>query len=139
MGLDFNYRGTLWSVEQARDVMTPIVTEHVDVLITTIEDMALLYGIGCGRYSAEQIVDGDMDHLEDDDIRALRSRSTRNSTPESSRSPSAIPTRLSSTAGSRRRWTPTALSSARRRSTITLWDRLGGGDTSGMPVSTMGC
>ena len=51
--------------------MTPIVEEHVDVLITTIEDMALLYGIGCGRYSVRQIVDGDMDYLEDDDIRAF--------------------------------------------------------------------
>ena len=71
VGLDFNYRGTLWSVEQARKVMTPIVTEHVDVLITTIEDMALLYGIGCGQYSVRQIVDGDMEHLEDDEIRAF--------------------------------------------------------------------
>jgi 2-dehydro-3-deoxygluconokinase len=71
VGLDFNYRGTLWSVKQAREVMTPIVEEHADVLITTIEDMALLYGIGCGRYSAGQIVDGDMEHLEDDDIRAF--------------------------------------------------------------------
>ena len=52
VGLDFNYRDTLWSVEQAREVMTPIVTDHIDVLITTIEDMAKLYGIGCGQYSA---------------------------------------------------------------------------------------
>jgi len=70
-GLDFNYRSTLWSVEQARTVMTPLVTEHVDVLITTIEDMAELYNINCGQYSAKQIVDGDIGHLEDDDIRAF--------------------------------------------------------------------
>ena len=48
VGLDFNYRGTLWSPEQAREVMTPILTDHVDLLITSIEDMARLYGMGCG-------------------------------------------------------------------------------------------
>jgi 2-dehydro-3-deoxygluconokinase len=71
VGLDFNYRGTLWSPEQAREVMTPIVSDHIDVLITTIEDMAKLYGIGCGQYSAKQVDDGDFGHLEDDDIRAF--------------------------------------------------------------------
>jgi 2-dehydro-3-deoxygluconokinase len=71
VGLDFNYRATLWSPDQARAVMTPVVTDHVDVLITTIEDMAKLYGISCGQYSAKQIDDGDIGHIEDDDIRAF--------------------------------------------------------------------
>jgi 2-dehydro-3-deoxygluconokinase len=71
VGLDFNYRATLWSPAQAREVMTPVVTDHVDVLITTIEDMAQLYQIGCGQYSAKQIVDGDIGPLEDSDIRAF--------------------------------------------------------------------
>jgi 2-dehydro-3-deoxygluconokinase len=71
VGLDFNFRATLWSPAQAREVMTPIVTDHVDVLITTIEDMAQLYAIDCGQYSAKQIVDGDIGHLEDDDIKAF--------------------------------------------------------------------
>ena len=71
VGLDFNYRATLWTAEEARAVMTPVVSDHVDVLITTIEDMARLYGIGCGQYSAKQIVDGDMGTIEDDDIRAF--------------------------------------------------------------------
>ena len=70
-GLDFNYRGTLWSRDQARAIMTPLVGDHIDVLITTIEDMAGLYGIACGQYSAKQVVDGDIGHLEDDDIRAF--------------------------------------------------------------------
>lgn len=70
-GLDFNYRATLWSREQARVIMTPLVTGHVDVLITSIEDMAGLYGIGCGQYSARQIVDGEIGRLEDDDLRAF--------------------------------------------------------------------
>ena len=51
--------------------MTPIVADNIDVLITTIEDMAELYGIDCGQYSARQIVDGDMGRLEDDDIRVF--------------------------------------------------------------------
>ena len=68
VGLDFNYRSTLWSQRTSREIMTPIISEHVDILITTIEDMALLYEIPCGRYSAKQIVDGDIGSIEDDDI-----------------------------------------------------------------------
>ncbi|MFA9407065.1 MAG: sugar kinase [Anaerolineales bacterium] len=71
VGLDFNYRSTLWSPEDAKSVMTPIIRDHIDILITTIEDMAKIYGIGCGRYTAKQVVDGDMDEINDDDIRAF--------------------------------------------------------------------
>jgi 2-dehydro-3-deoxygluconokinase len=71
VGLDFNYRGTLWSVELCRQVMTPLVQEHVDVFVTTIEDMAKLYGIGCGQYSPEQIDKGDIGELRDEDLRAF--------------------------------------------------------------------
>ena len=71
VGLDFNYRSTLWPPEHAREVMTPIVSDHIDILITTIEDMARLYDIGCGQYSAKQVVDGDLGQLEDEDIQAF--------------------------------------------------------------------
>ncbi len=71
VGLDFNYRATLWSKEQCANVMTPLVTDYVDILITTIEDMAQVYGIACGRYSAEEIDKGEIDELTDDDIRAF--------------------------------------------------------------------
>jgi 2-dehydro-3-deoxygluconokinase len=74
VGMDFNYRSTLWSPQQAREVLTPLVTDHVDVLITTIEDMASLYGIACGQYSAKQVVDGDMEYVHDDDIREFACR-----------------------------------------------------------------
>jgi 2-dehydro-3-deoxygluconokinase len=74
VGMDFNYRSTLWSPEQAREILTPVVSDHVDVLITTIEDMAHLYGIACGQYSAGQVVDGDMGCIEDDDIREFAAR-----------------------------------------------------------------
>jgi len=73
VGLDFNYRATLWNKEQCLAVMTPVLTECVDILITTIEDMAKLYGIGCGRYSAEQIDRGDFGQPDDDDLCAFAS------------------------------------------------------------------
>jgi len=69
VGLDFNYRSTLWPVDQAKELMTSLTQEHVDILITTIEDMAKLYGIDCGQYSARRIEAGDMDHFDDKDIR----------------------------------------------------------------------
>ncbi len=68
-GLDFNYRATLWNPEQCKAVMTPLVSEYIDILITTIEDMAALYGIRCGQYSAEQIDKGDIGELTDADIK----------------------------------------------------------------------
>lgn len=71
VGMDFNYRATLWSKEECTEAMTPMIKDHVDILITTIEDMAKLYGFGCGQYSAEQIDKGDIGSLEDDDIRSF--------------------------------------------------------------------
>jgi 2-dehydro-3-deoxygluconokinase len=74
VGLDFNYRATLWSKDQCRSIMTPLMTEHVDVLITTIEDMAALYGIGCGQWTPEQIDKGEMGEITDADLRSFVSR-----------------------------------------------------------------
>ena len=71
VGLDFNYRATLWSKDQCRSIMTPLMEEHVDILITTIEDMAALYGLGCGQWSAEQIDKGEMGTITDEDLRAF--------------------------------------------------------------------
>jgi 2-dehydro-3-deoxygluconokinase len=71
VGLDFNYRATLWSKDQCRSVMTPLMTNHVDVLITTIEDMAALYGIGCGQWTPEQIDKGEMGAITDADLRSF--------------------------------------------------------------------
>ena len=71
VGMDFNYRATLWSPEVAESTMTPLLLNHVDLLITTIEDMARIYGISCGQYSSKDIVNGDLGPLEDDDIRAF--------------------------------------------------------------------
>lgn len=71
VGMDFNFRSTLWSKEECVAVMTPLIQEYIDVFITTIEDMAKLYKIDCGQYSAEQIDRGDIEHLEDEDIRSF--------------------------------------------------------------------
>ncbi len=71
VGMDFNYRATLWSAVQCRTVMTPIISENIDIFITTIEDMARLYEIGCGQYTAKQVVDGDIGQLEDGDIQTF--------------------------------------------------------------------
>jgi 2-dehydro-3-deoxygluconokinase len=71
VGLDFNYRGTLWSPDKAARVMNPILTDHVDLLITTIEDMAKLYAIDLSKYSAQQIVDGELGQIDDEDIRVF--------------------------------------------------------------------
>jgi len=71
VGCDFNYRASLWTAEQCQSVMTPLLCDYVDVLITTIEDMAAIYGMSCGRYSAEQIDKGDIGDLSDDDIKTF--------------------------------------------------------------------
>ncbi|GAB4460282.1 MAG: sugar kinase [Anaerolineae bacterium] len=71
VGFDFNYRSTLWTEEAAQAVLTPILTDHVDILITSLEDMARFYGIGCGRYSPAQVLGGEVAELRDDDLRAL--------------------------------------------------------------------
>ncbi|TFG70261.1 MAG: sugar kinase [Anaerolineales bacterium] len=130
VGLDFNYRGTLWSVEQARAVMTPLLETHVDVLITSIEDMATLYGMDCGKYSAKQIMDGDIGRLEDDDIRAFAAECHQRFNTKIV----AITIRYPDTF-EEHRWESAAANAAGYfyRSPavkpITLWDRLGGGDT----------
>jgi 2-dehydro-3-deoxygluconokinase len=130
VGLDFNYRATLWSPAEARKIMTPVVTEHVDILITTIEDMAKLFDIGCGQYSAKQIVDGDMGQIEDDDIRAFAQEVMEIFKVEIV----ALTIRYPDTF-EQHRWESTAVNKEghffRSPSVkpITLLDRLGGGDT----------
>ena len=130
MGLDFNYRSTLWSPAQCRQVMTPVVTDHVDVLITTIEDMARIYGMDCGRVSAEDIVKGDIGRLVDEDIQAFM----RHLMERFRLQIIGVTIRYPDT-HEQHRWESTAMDdqghffrSAEIRSVV-LKDRLGGGDT----------
>ncbi len=130
VGLDYNYRSTLWDVEQARAVMTPILTDHVDVLITSIEDMALVYGLDCGQYTAQQIVDGDMGAIDDEDIQALAAEIHKRFNTKVV----AITIRYPDTF-EQHRWESAATDAngnffrSPAVKPITLWDRLGGGDT----------
>jgi len=130
VGMDFNYRATLWSAEQARETMTPIISEHIDVFITTIEDMARLYSIDCGQYSAKQVVDGDMGQLEDEDIQAFAEKVMEIFRVKIV----AITIRYPDTF-EQHRWESAAMDAdgnfyrSPAVKPITLWDRLGGGDT----------
>jgi 2-dehydro-3-deoxygluconokinase len=130
VGMDFNYRATLWSPEQCRDIMTPIVSDHIDIFITTIEDMARLYGIDCGQYSAKQVVNGDIGQLEDDDIRSFAQKVME----LFDVTIVAITIRYPDTF-EQHRWESAAVDTEGNffRSPavkpIVLWDRLGGGDT----------
>ena len=130
VGMDFNYRATLWTPEQARDLMTPVISEHIDIFITTIEDMARLYGIDCGQYSAKQVVDGDMGQLEDEDIQAFAEKVMEIFNVKIV----AITIRYPDTF-EQHRWESAAMDSdghffrSPAVKPITLWDRLGGGDT----------
>jgi 2-dehydro-3-deoxygluconokinase len=130
VGMDFNYRATLWSVEQCRSILTPLIEQHVDVLITTIEDMALIYGIGCGRYTAEQIDKGDIGELSDDDIRCFAEEVCKKFNTRIV----AITIRYPDTF-EKHRWETAVMSSdgfffrSPAVKEIVLLDRLGGGDT----------
>jgi len=130
VGLDFNYRSTLWTPEMAREVMTPLVTDHVDVLITTIEDMALLYDISCGQYSAKQIVNGDVGVLADDDIRSFAQK-----VHEKFQTKIVAITVRYPDSFEQHRWESAAVDAdgnffrSPAVKSITLQDRLGGGDT----------
>lgn len=71
VSMDFNYRRTLWAEMEAKDILTAILTENVDVLVTSIEDMALFYGFGCGSYTPAQVLNGEVKEVKDGDLKAL--------------------------------------------------------------------
>jgi 2-dehydro-3-deoxygluconokinase len=110
--------------------MTPLVTDHVDVLITTIEDMAELYGMGCGRVSAEEIVKGDIGRIEDADLQAFMQQLI-----ETFRLKIVGVTIRYPDTHEQHRWESAAMDAqgsffrSPAVQTIVLMDRLGGGDT----------
>ncbi len=71
VGLDWNYRATLWPLDRARAALDDVAAHGLDVLITSPYDMATFYGLDCGRYPAAQIVAGGLGPLEDDDLLAF--------------------------------------------------------------------
>lgn len=130
VGMDFNYRGTLWTKEQCAEVMTPLIKKYIDVFITTIEDMAKIYGIDCGQYSAEQIVKGDIGQLEDADIQAFAQEVSERFETKIVAITIRYPDSFE-----QHRWETAAMDSngfffrSPAVKPITLMDRLGGGDT----------
>ncbi len=130
VGLDFNYRSTLWSPEQCRATLTPILEYHVDVLLTGIYEMAQFYGIGCGRYSAEAVLRGEAQVLEDDDLRAfgkaVHARLGTRVVAVTMRSPESMEMHHWETAAIDDRGNFFRSPAVR---SILLMDRLGGGDT----------
>lgn len=130
VGMDFNYRETLWGPRECREVMTPLITQHVDWFITTIEDMAKVYGLSCGGYSADAIVKGDIGPLKDADIKSFAEQLMEILKLKIV----GITIRYPDTFEAHR-WESAALdvdgnfyrSPAAKQ--IVLWDRIGGGDT----------
>lgn len=130
VGMDYNYRSTLWSKEQCAAALTPLLRDHVDILITTIEDMAALYGLGAGRYSPDEIVKGDLGPLSDQDLQTFMAALHERFRPQIV----AVTIRYPDTF-EEHRWESAAMDAAGNyfRSPavrkIVLCDRLGGGDT----------
>ncbi|MDP2974899.1 MAG: sugar kinase [Anaerolineales bacterium] len=130
VGMDFNYRGTLWNAEECRKVMTPVITDHVDWFITTIEDMAKIYGMDCGQYSADAINRGDIGPLTDADLKTfagqVQDRLKVSVVGITIRYPDSFEVH---------RWESVALDEhgnffrSPAIKPIVLWDRIGGGDT----------
>lgn len=130
VGMDFNYRATLWSIEECKKVITPVITNHVDWFITTIEDMAKLYGMNCGKYSADAINNGDIGSLSDADLKSFAEQVMEKFKVGvvgiTIRYPDSFEVH---------RWESVALDNKGNffRSPaikpIVLWDRIGGGDT----------
>ncbi len=130
VGLDFNYRATLWSPDECRATVTPVLEQHVDILIAGLHDMAQFYGIGCGRYSAQEVLRGEMGTVEDDDLRlfghAVHARFGTRIVAVTMRAPESM---------EEHRWETAVIDNEGRfvRSpqprSIVLLDRLGGGDT----------
>ncbi len=129
VGVDFNYRATLWSEQDCSRIMEPLITDHADILITSIHDMARHFGIGCGQYSADDINHGQMGNLHDDDIQTFGQEVIR----RFNLTILAITMRRSGTS-ERHEWESAAISrdghyfrSPELRPVVVI-DRLGGGD-----------
>jgi len=63
VSIDLNYRGRLWSQQEARAVMTEIV-EQADILITTEEDTERVFGIKKDNYEEVAKALAEQFHLE---------------------------------------------------------------------------
>jgi 2-dehydro-3-deoxygluconokinase len=67
---DLNYRSKLWSAGKARAVQEPLM-EHVDVLLTTEEDAAVVFGVGAEKKDSYERLEAES---YDDVARTLEKR-----------------------------------------------------------------
>ena len=108
VSFDLNYRAKLWSVEKARDVLTPLM-EYVDILITPRQAACSVFGFG---ESENEMLAGEIEKKFDLDTVALTLRES-------------ISVR-------RNRWTSIGYSNGQLYDDVTydleLVDRVGGGD-----------
>jgi len=130
VGMDFNYRGTLWRIEECQRVMTPVITEHVDWFITTIEDMAKVYGMRCGKFSAEAINKGNIGPISDAELKVFAEQVQEKFKVKIVGITLRYPDSFES-----HRWESAALDAdgnffrSPAIKPMVLWDRIGGGDT----------
>ena len=121
VGIDFNYRATLWPPELCKEVMTPILKDHTDVLVTTVHDMKRFYGIGFDKQESDRIPD-------------LPLKAFLRQVMETFQLKVAAVTLRHADSNELHRWESAALDSCGNfyRSEairpMVLWDRLGGGD-----------
>ena len=129
VGLDFNYRSTLWSVEACRQALTPLIEDTVDVLVTTVQDMVRFYGLSCGPLTPASPESEALPVFQDADLRGLLSQLIE----RFQLKVAALTLRYPDT-HEQHRWESAAMDREGHffRSPVprpvVLWDRLGGGD-----------
>ena len=74
VGLDFNYRSTLWSEEECRGVLEGVLVEHTDMLIASPFDMAQHFGIGFGSMTPAEVLEKGLPAPADDELRDFCAR-----------------------------------------------------------------
>jgi len=129
VGMECNYRSTLWTLPECKQVLTPLLTEHVDILITTVEDMVRFYDLRCGTVNMAMLERGATSHISDHDLSELMEQVI-----ELFGLQVVALTLRHAESQEIHRWESAALDSAGHfsrsssPSPVVLWDRLGGGD-----------
>ncbi len=74
VGLDFNYRSTLWSEEECRGVLEGVLVQHTDILVASPYDMAQHFGIGFANKSPTEVLSQGLTTPADDELRDFCAR-----------------------------------------------------------------
>lgn len=129
VGLDFNYRSTLWSAEECHAVLEGVLLEHTDILIASPFDMAQHFGIGFGAMAPRDVLEQGLEVPADEELRdfcgAVLDRFDLDTVAVTLRHPRSFDEHLWESCAMRRDGT-FARSEAPRP--IHVLDRLGGGD-----------